>query len=124
MCSRTIVPRVSRYYDDDGTTYGYEEEVCYRQTITASNGPSATHLNFGKPSGSYQPALKSFLIKIHGSTASRVLLEDNPLPEVSEEDLIQTEKVAWCGRRDQFGPLTILRIPSRRETAITVQLER
>jgi alpha-glucosidase len=109
------------YYDDDGTTYDYEHNVCYRQSITASNNMNSTCLIFDKPLGSYKTALKSYLVRIHGGAAKKVLLDGKQISWISEVDLIKTDRSGWSSGQDRFGPLTILRIPAGRDSVVATQ---
>jgi alpha-glucosidase len=109
------------YYDDDGTTYAYEHNVYYRQSITTSNNAVSTCLKFDEPLGSYKTALKSYLVRIHGNEAKMVLLDGNQLSWISEAALTKTDRSGWSSGQDRFGPLTILRVPAGRESVVTTQ---
>jgi alpha-glucosidase (family GH31 glycosyl hydrolase) len=116
-------PAQFAYYDDDGETYAYEHGVYYRQPITVSNSvvSRSTCLKFDAPSGSYQPPLKFYLVKIHGIVAKTVLLDGNRLPQTTEASLVESGQVGWSGGKDRFGRLTIMRIPAARKLIVSVQ---
>ena len=110
------------YYDDDGQTYAYEHGAYYRQPIaTSSNDAKTICLNFGAPSGSYQPALKSYLVRIHGVAAKKALLDGDRLPQAAGAALTNSDQSGWSSGKDRFGRLTVLRIPAGHELAVCIQ---
>jgi alpha-glucosidase len=109
------------YYDDDGTTYAYEHKAFCRQTITAADDKDLTRLNFEAPLGSYQPALKTYLVQIHCKKAKTVILNGNPLPKISGTAMLDADQRGWLGSHDRFGSLTIVRVPFGCAAVVTVQ---
>jgi alpha-glucosidase (family GH31 glycosyl hydrolase) len=102
-------PQVSHfvYYDDDGVTYSYEHGAYYRQSISASSGDRSVHLTFEEPTGTFLPALQSYVVRIHGVAAKGVLLNQKLLGPVCTS--ISRDR-DWTVGQDRFGPLTSLRI--------------
>ncbi|MGC1781458.1 MAG: TIM-barrel domain-containing protein [Acidobacteriaceae bacterium] len=109
------------YYDDDGETYAYEHGVYYRQVISASAGADSTHLQFDKPSGSFQPALNSYIVHIHGIAARTVALNGMALSKASSGNLQNSaEENNWTTGQDRFGVLTTIRIPANQVSSIVL----
>jgi alpha-glucosidase (family GH31 glycosyl hydrolase) len=68
-------PSAFTYYDDDGETYAYERGVYFKQRIHALRTATAAIVTFDRPTGTYVPALKTYLLRVHTSarvTAVRV----------------------------------------------------
>jgi alpha-glucosidase len=89
------------YYTDDGTTYGYENGVFYRQAITASAGKNGTHLAFAAPEGSYRAPLSHYVVRVHGLAAKQVRDGARPTKD-------------WTSGRDRFGAFTEIRVAAGR----------
>ena len=121
-------PAQFTYYDDDGNTYGYEKGNYFRQLIQTANGARTTWLVFEPPSGSFKSALRSWLVRVHRTTpANTVLLNGKPLPqapsssfEASANDNSANDN-SWTSGRDQFGPVTTIRIPAQQALRIELR---
>ena len=85
------------YYDDDGITYGYEKGAYYRQELMARREGDAVHFTIGAPSGSFQPALRTYTIRLHGFAAHTVRVDDAPAG-------------GWKAEIDRFGGVTVVTI--------------
>ena len=114
------VPSRFTYYDDDGTTYAYERGVFYRQSVRASDNGTSADLQLGEPDGSFKPPLQFYIVKVHGRSASAVLLDGKALARLPAEDqLMKSGEAGWTTGRDRFGPVTLLRIPAQHDADLT-----
>lgn len=111
------------YYDDDGATYAYEQGEYYRQPIEASISGQTTHIMLEKPSGSFHPSLRFYLIHIHGARpATKIVLNGTPLSRVPASRLdSMAGGVAWTAGQDKFGSLTTIRIPAQQASTIELR---
>ncbi|MGB6744293.1 MAG: TIM-barrel domain-containing protein [Terracidiphilus sp.] len=105
------------YYDDDGMTYSYEHGTYYRQPIEVSSGKGSVTLTFEKPSGTFQPALRFYAVRVHGIAAKVVLVDGKPL---SQSSTIGSDSV-WASGHDRFGSLTTIRIQASQSSNIVLQ---
>ncbi|HEV7122534.1 MAG TPA: TIM-barrel domain-containing protein [Rhodanobacter sp.] len=108
-------------YDDDGSTYAYEHGANFRQSLAVQRHDHAVTFDTGAVSGTFKPALRFYLLKIHGSAASTVAIGGKPLP--SRHDVAELYKdgtQGWASGHDRFGAVTMVRIAAGQ--AQTVQL--
>jgi alpha-glucosidase len=108
------------YYDDDGNTYGYERGAYYRQTISASGNAASATINFEAPSGSFRPPLRYYIVKVHGNRAHTVLVDGRTIPKDSPKGQLLRDASTWTTEQDQYGPVTIIRIPAPSASAVAL----
>ncbi|MDE2055520.1 MAG: glycoside hydrolase family 31 protein, partial [Xanthomonadaceae bacterium] len=68
------------YYDDDGESYAYEKGVYFLQTMSTRKQGSAMEFTLAAPQGTYKPALRWYLLAVHGGAARSVLANGKPVP--------------------------------------------
>jgi len=93
------------YYDDDGTTYDYEKGVYYSQRLSASRSGDVVNFNIAAPVGSFEPALRTYQISLHGIAARTVRVDGRPSAD-------------WKAEADRFGPVTIIVADARHAHSI------
>lgn len=110
------------YYDDDGETYAYERGAYYRQVIHATQAGAEIHVEFDSASGSYRPALTTFLVRIHGSEAHGVSLNGKSLSQASSDGAgTAPAEGQWSSEHDRFGPSTVVRIGAAGASTLILQ---
>jgi alpha-glucosidase (family GH31 glycosyl hydrolase) len=111
------------YYDDDGATYAYEKGEYYRQPIQASTSGQSIRLTFERPSGSFHSALRSYLVRVHGTRpAKRVAMNGKPLSKGSANSLESSASgTLWTTDVDKFGYVTTIRIPSQQASSVELR---
>ena len=112
-----------KYYDDDGTTYGYEQGAYFLQSMQLQAHTDSVSFAIGAPQGSYQPALKSWLLKFHGHPAQAVSSHGRPLEAfASVQALHDAEGEGWATGHDRFGPVTWVKLDAgqARELLLTL----
>jgi alpha-glucosidase (family GH31 glycosyl hydrolase) len=108
------------YYDDDGNTYAYEKGAYYRQPVTAVLTSGGAQIQIEAPQGSYQPALRTYVVNVHGIHASTVTVNGVALPAV--QPLPEGGPgAAFASGNDRFGAVTTLRIPAAQASNITLR---
>ena len=113
------------YYDDDGSTYAYEHGAIFRQSFSLQQRGGTVTFETARPSGSFQPALRSYLLKIHGHAAQGVSLDGKALiPRADMAALQRGEGEGWTVGHDRFGPVTWLRIPAGKASTVTLRIAR
>lgn len=99
------------YYDDDGTSYAYEKGIYYRQEIGASTNGHEIRIDLEKPTGTFHSALRTYLIRLHGASASAVKSNTAQLPKSTNASAEGLPKEGeWMVGTDRFGPLTTIRV--------------
>jgi alpha-glucosidase (family GH31 glycosyl hydrolase) len=109
-------PSAFTYYEDDGATYAYEKGMFFRQEIAAQEGDGSVTIELGAPAGTFKPSVKTFLLQIHGTAASRVTVGGAPWTR-SDDGATHS----WSAATDRFGPVTTLEIDAGRATAIDLR---
>lgn len=115
----TVRPAQFVYYDDDGETYAYEQGVYYRQTISASRSTHSVTLQFDRPTGTFHPALRSYLVHVHGTSAKSVILNGRVMVS-GQEGKIPAEG-QWVIGRDRFGVSTTICIRSDQVSSLVLR---
>jgi alpha-glucosidase (family GH31 glycosyl hydrolase) len=95
------------YYDDDGSTYAYEHGAFYTQRLSTQRRDDRVDFGVEAPHGSYKPALKFYLVRVHGVTATGA----GALKAYPDADALQAAKgEGWAVGHDRYGSVTLLRI--------------
>jgi alpha-glucosidase (family GH31 glycosyl hydrolase) len=110
------------YYDDDGSTYDYEHGQDYRQTLAVQRSGNSVQFDIGPAAGSFTPALKFYLLKIHGGAATKVSGSSTLKSFDSLEALQHGDGEGWASGRDRFGAVTYVRVAAAdaRHVALTL----
>jgi alpha-glucosidase len=99
------------YYDDDGSTYDYEHDAYFRQTLSVQRTSRGVRIETGAVTGSYQPDLKFYLFKVHGGAAGMVSDNGKALPHFDNLDALDAATgQGWASGTDRFGPVTYVRV--------------
>jgi alpha-glucosidase len=98
------------YYDDDGETYAYEHGAFYRQTVTAIADHGAVRVAITAPEGSFRPALRRYVVRVHGISAAQVLQDGKALAPAARQT-----------GQDRFGPFTELRVAAGPSVQLVVK---
>lgn len=99
------------YYDDDGSTYDYEHGAYFRQPLILQRTADGVTVQTGAVAGSYTPALKFYLFKVHGGAATAVTAGGKPLTHASSLDALDAGTgEGWATGTDRFGAVTYLRV--------------
>lgn len=107
------------YYDDDGSTYDYEHGAYFLQSLSAQRKGDTVQLDIAAASGSFKPALRYYLLKIHGSAATRV----GQLKSFANLDALQqADGEGWASGHDRYGDVTWVRVAAARATELTLNL--
>ncbi len=98
------------YYDDDGSTYAYEHGAYFSQTLAVKKDTDVVRFDIGAASGTFKPALRFYLLKIHGATASKVAADGAMKSFDSLEALQHGTSEGWAQGNDRFGAVTYVRV--------------
>ncbi len=97
------------YYDDDGSTYGYEHDACFMQTLAVQRQAHSVQFDIGKAGGTFRPALRFYLLKIHGTAATKVTA-DGALKFFDDLAALEHGGEGWAKGNDRFGAFTYVRV--------------
>ena len=99
------------YYDDDGETYAYEHGAFFSQRLTTQRNEDGAVFATEAPHGSFKPALKYYLVKLHGVAAAGVNVGGSALKSYASEDALDAAKgEGWVVSKDRYGSVTLLRL--------------
>ncbi|UGB39475.1 TIM-barrel domain-containing protein [Frateuria soli] len=111
------------YYDDDGKTYGYEQGEYFLQSMQLEAREGSVAFAIAAPQGSYQPALKSWLLKFHGKPAQAVRSNGRALEAFASVDALRASADdGWAIGEDRFGPVTWVRVAAGKGQTITLDV--
>lgn len=99
------------YYDDDGETYAYQHGAYFAQRLSTERKDGVVSFAIGAPTGSYRPALKHWLVRMHGFIAKSVIAAGKALPEAKSDAALDTgDGEGWATGTDRYGPYTLIRL--------------
>ncbi len=106
------------YYDDDGETYGYQHGEYFAQRLTTHKAGDTVSFSVAAPEGSYQPALRHYLVRVHGIAAQTV---DGALKRyATPAALAAADGEGWSTASDRYGALTVLKLDAGAARAVTL----
>ncbi|WP_343124464.1 TIM-barrel domain-containing protein [Rhodanobacter sp. B04] len=109
------------YYDDDGNTYDYEHGAYFSQSLSVQQQSDAVHFETTAPAGSFKPALKFYLLKIHGDAATAVASASGTMPSFASLDALrQRQGEGWASGHDRYGTVTWVRVSAAVAQRITL----
>jgi alpha-glucosidase len=111
------------YYDDDGTSYGYERGQFFLQPLRMQGDGDTVRFVTEAPQGSFKPALASYLLKFHGRPAQAVVSNGRSLEAFASADALRSsEGEGWASGRDRFGEVTWVKLDAgqARELLLTL----
>ena len=98
-------------YDDDGDTYAYEHGAYFRQPLSMQRTAGGVKVETGAVEGSYAPALKFYLLKVHGDAATAVTGDGKALPHAADVGALNAAPgEGWTTGTDRFGAVTYVRV--------------
>ena len=99
------------YYDDDGATYAYEHGAYFLQRLAVQRRGSDVTFRAEAPVGSYQPALRRWLVKVHGIAATAIITRDAGLARYATEPALESAVgPGWTTGHDRYGAFTELKL--------------
>lgn len=100
------------YYDDDGTTYGYESGAYMKQVMTAQdNGVSGISFNIAAKTGSYIPALQNYIVQIHGKAGTGITVNGSALTSYADLNALKAASgEGWSVGKDVYGEVTYVKV--------------
>ncbi len=110
------------YYDDDGETYDYEQGRHYLQSLAVKKQRNSIVFTLGAPSDSYRPALRWYLLAIHGGAARAVRVDGEPLAAAASVDALKHgDARGWVDGHDPYGPVTWVTLPSNAAAEVDIE---
>ncbi|MBA2079893.1 TIM-barrel domain-containing protein [Rhodanobacter sp. PCA2] len=109
------------YYDDDGETYAYADGAYFRQRLATQRSGDTVEFSTAAPEGSYRPALRHWLVRVHGMAAAVVDAGGHALAHAATPAALEAAGgEGWSTGSDRYGPVTVLLLDAA--TARTLQL--
>jgi alpha-glucosidase len=109
------------YYDDDGDTYAYEHGAFFSQRLITQRNRDGAIFTTDAPHGSFKPALKYYVVKLHGVAASSVHLGDDVLKSYANASALgATTGEGWAVDHDRYGSVTLVRIAAGQAQHVTL----
>jgi alpha-glucosidase (family GH31 glycosyl hydrolase) len=106
-------PSSFTYYDDHGDDYGYEHGKYFAQKLELQRTADGATVATAAADGSYVPAVKTYLFKVHGGAAHAVTAGGRAVPrQASLEALEASQEEGWSTGTDRFGAVTYVRVPA------------
>jgi alpha-glucosidase (family GH31 glycosyl hydrolase) len=108
------------YYDDDGTTYNYANGAYYLQSLAVRSRGGTVEFKLGQPKGSYKPALRHYLLAIHGGAAKAVSVDGKPAVHVASLDALQKADAGWATGHDRYAAVTWVKLDARTSADVRI----
>ncbi|HEV2681636.1 MAG TPA: TIM-barrel domain-containing protein, partial [Rhodanobacter sp.] len=111
------------YYDDDGSTYDYEKGAYFVQSLSVQKRADVVDFALAQPQGSFKPALRYYLVKMHGSPATAVTDGKRTMTAADSLDALRKRDAeGWANGHDRYGEVTYIKIAAGVTQAIRLQL--
>jgi len=107
-------------YDDDGRAYAYENGIYYGQAIEAALSADGATGEVAMPQGSFQSALQTYSLHIHGVGVAAVSLNGSSLSKATSEQIDTQGPGAWTAGQDKFGAVTTIRVRADQASNIEI----
>jgi alpha-glucosidase len=100
------------YYDDDGDTYAYEHGAFYSQRFDLQRTADGVSFSTDAAKGSFKPALRTYLVKIHGDAAQHVSVNGHAVRQLPNLDALSATPgdEGWATGQDRYGAVTWVRM--------------
>ena len=109
------------YYDDDGETYAYEHGAYFLQRLAVQRHGSDVTFRAEAPVGTFKPAPKHWLVKVHGIAATAIITRDAGLARyVTESALEVADGQGWTTGHDRYGAFTELKLDAGAARDVTL----
>ncbi|MGH8183090.1 MAG: TIM-barrel domain-containing protein, partial [Rhodanobacteraceae bacterium] len=110
------------YYDDDGKTYAYAKGAYFLQAMTTHKHGDQIDFTLAAPQGSYKPALRWYLLAIHGGTANAVRVNGKPVSAVATRAALEhSDAAGWASGKDRYGAVTWVKVTA--DAAADIRIE-
>lgn len=110
------------YYDDDGDTYAYEKDAYFLQRLSVQREGRDVTFRTEAPTGSYKPALKHWLVKVHGIAATTVAARNAALSHYATAAALESaDGEGWATGKGRYGEYTLLRLDAGTARDVTMQ---
>jgi alpha-glucosidase len=110
------------YYDDDGSTYDYENGGYFQQLMTAKKSRHAVLFDVSERTGSFNPSLQYYTCKIHCSgEASMTTVNGKPVARYG--DFAELQKISgegWAAGTDVYGKVIYVKIMAGRPKNVLI----
>ncbi len=109
------------YYDDQGNTYAYEHGDYFLQTISTQRRGPTVQFDLGAVQGRYKPALRDYLVKIHGLAAHAIRSANGKLTFYQGLDALRKAPgEGWASGHDRYGAVTYLKLAAGKPCRISL----
>ncbi|MDE2279487.1 MAG: DUF5110 domain-containing protein [Xanthomonadaceae bacterium] len=109
------------YYDDDGETYAYQHGDYYLQRLATQRSGDTVSFSAAAPQGSYRPALRHWLVRVHGIAAASITAGQATLQHyATPAELAAAGGEGWVTGSDRYGPLTVLKLDAGAARTLTL----
>ena len=112
------------YYDDDGETFAYEQGAYFSQAMSVRRQGGGIEFTVAAAQGTYKPALRDYLLAIHGGSAKTVRVNGKPLAAAPTlASLRQSAGEGWAGGHDRYGAVTWVKLATGTAAAVRIEAE-
>jgi alpha-glucosidase (family GH31 glycosyl hydrolase) len=113
------------YYDDNGTDYSYEHGDYFSQLLATRRQGNSVTFETGAVDGSFKPALRFYLLKIHGGSANAVADDGHAMHAFDSLDALQKAGTeGWADGRDRYGAMTWVRVTAAQMRKVVLTLKK
>jgi alpha-glucosidase len=110
------------YYDDDGTTYNYEESQFFRQRLSTQEQEGQSIFTTSSIEGTFTPDLEYYLVKLHGRAGQNVTTNGSALTKVDNLNMLMIRpSEGWSHGTDQYGEVTYVKMKAGFSNQIIVK---
>lgn len=112
------------YYDDDGATYAYAHGAYFLQRLATQRGGATVSFSIAAATGTYRPALRDYLVQLHGIAAHAVDASGAALRHYATADLLRAANgEGWTTANDRSGRVTLVKLDAGVARAVTLHAD-
>ncbi len=112
------------YYDDDSSTYDYENGEYLEQIISAQIlDTDSTQITLNAKTGSYDSELSHYILKVHGKAGSTVEVDGQNLTQQNNlASLLSSQDEGWTKGTDIYGDVTYIKVNALQLSDVTINI--
>ncbi|BFI94599.1 MAG: hypothetical protein RSP_01090 [Rhodanobacter sp.] len=106
------------YYDDDGESYDYAHGAYFQQRLATRRTGDTVSFRTTTAEGSYRPALRDYLVRVHGIAAAAV--DGSSRHYATPAALEAAGGEGWSTGSDRYGTYTVLKLDAGAARDVTL----
>ncbi|MDR1547749.1 MAG: carbohydrate-binding protein [Hungatella sp.] len=110
-----------QYYDDDGTSYDYENGEYLVQNLSSQKILDEVNITVSAQTGNYSNNVDYYYLAVHGQAAKQVTENSAQLPQYADLNaLLAAGGEGWANSKDVYGEVTYVKTGARPKSSNSI----